>query len=258
MNTSSYFEEYYKTISDTELLIIIENPTDYQSLAVEAAKKEFASRKLSDAAIQEARQPVLEKQCQKKKQQDKIKIIENKLKNSGAILFDTLNPVQQGIPTAEKIIRFIIIIYAGLFLYEMITSYGEFIAAIKDLSKFPIESALFIFLFLLMPAAVIPFWKRRSVGWTLLTIYLVFTIVAILWVAFLSFNWKPSGLGELDKLFPRPSYLNLILQLIFPLATLLVICKKNIRDIYFIKEQEMVATIAISGLLALFCVYAIS
>lgn len=44
MPTSNNFSEYYKTISDTELFSILDNPEDYQALAVEAAKEELAHR----------------------------------------------------------------------------------------------------------------------------------------------------------------------------------------------------------------------
>ena len=57
MTTSNDFSEYYKTISNSELLTILDNPGDYQTLAVEAAKQEFSYRQLSDEEIQPAKEP---------------------------------------------------------------------------------------------------------------------------------------------------------------------------------------------------------
>jgi hypothetical protein len=51
MATLTNFSEYYKTISNSELLQIVENPHDYQPNAVEAAKHEFAARQLSEIGI---------------------------------------------------------------------------------------------------------------------------------------------------------------------------------------------------------------
>ena len=61
MSSSNQFSAYYKTITATELLAILDNPGDYQPAAIEAAKAELESRQLSETAIQEARQPLVEK-----------------------------------------------------------------------------------------------------------------------------------------------------------------------------------------------------
>ena len=67
MTISNNFSEYYKSISDTELLSILDNTDDYQPMAIEAAKVEFSNRQLSDTEIQEARQPLIAKQVKKEK-----------------------------------------------------------------------------------------------------------------------------------------------------------------------------------------------
>ena len=38
MSSSNQFSAYYKTITATELLAILDNPGDYQPAAIEAAK----------------------------------------------------------------------------------------------------------------------------------------------------------------------------------------------------------------------------
>src|SRR5687768_378047 len=120
MVTSNNFNEYYKKISDTELLSILDNPGDYQPIAVEAAKQELASRQLTDIEIREARLPLLAKQAQKKKEKERIKIVETRLKNAGNSFIDTIDPIQPGIPSIEKIIRVIVIVFGGIFLYQLI------------------------------------------------------------------------------------------------------------------------------------------
>lgn len=73
MTTANDFGKYYKTISNTELLGILENPGDYQTAAVEAAKKEFSDRQLSDTEIEEAKKTLEAKQLQKEKQAENNK-----------------------------------------------------------------------------------------------------------------------------------------------------------------------------------------
>lgn len=63
---SDNFSEYYKTITNSELLDILEHPENYQLAAIEAAKKEFENRQLSEEEIEKAKQLLLEKNCKKK------------------------------------------------------------------------------------------------------------------------------------------------------------------------------------------------
>ena len=258
MTTSNDFIEYYKAISDTELLNILDNPQDYQALAVEAAKKEFVNRQLTDTEIQEARQPLLAKQIQKEKEREKVKEVENKIKSAGDTFIDTINPIQSGIPSTEKTIRLIVIIFGGLFLYSFIKDFRTHLAYVKDISSFPFESIIYLLPLILLPVATIAFWKRKSFGWTLLTIFLTFSAVGAMWLLFQSFSWKPSGLAGLDNLFPRPSPTTYIIQLLFLIGTMYVLCKTSIREVFSIDKQKMAATIGITGFVTFVLMFAIS
>lgn len=258
MKTSNNFIEYYKTISDTELLSILDNPQDYQELAVEAAKQEFSNRQLSDTAIQEARQPLLAKQMQNEKEREKVKAVESKIKSAGHTFIDTINPIQPGIPSTEKTIRLIVIIFGGIFLYQFISGFRENLAYIKDIPGFPFESIAILLPQILLPAATIAFWKRKTLGWTLLTIFLTFSAVGALWLFFQSFNRNPSGFAGLDNLIPRLSPTTYIIQLLFSGVTIYVLCKPNIREVYSVDKQKMATTIGITGLVTFFLLMAIS
>ena len=136
MATSNNFSEYYKTISNTELLIILQTPGDYQPLAVEAAKKEFFNRQLSDSEIKEAKQPLITKQIQKEKESKKVKAIEDKVKNIGHNIIDTVSPIQPGIPSTEKTIRLITIVFGGIFLYQFIKEFRTHLGYVKDIPNY--------------------------------------------------------------------------------------------------------------------------
>ncbi len=258
MATSNNFSEYYKTISDTELLSILDNPDDYQSVAVEAAKAEFSNRQLSDIEIQEARQPLIAKQIQKEKEREKVKVVETKIKAAGHTFIDTINPIQSGIPSTEKTIRLIVIIFGGIFLYQFITGFRENLAYIKDIPRFPFESIMTLLPQVLLPVATIAFWKRKTFGWILLTVFLTFSAVGAIWLLFQSFNWKPSGFAGLDNLFPRPSPTTYIIQLLFLVGTIYVLSKTNIREVYSIDKQKMGATIGITVFATFVIMFAIS
>jgi hypothetical protein len=257
MINASDFVEYYKTISNTELLSILENATDYQPIAIEAAKNEFANRQLSETEIYDAKEPLLKKKLQEEKQLEKLKKIEAKVKQTGTTIIDTLNPIQSSIPTTEKTIRYIILVYSGIFLYQLIRDFEMIRANMSDITRFPYESLLFLIPFIIFPIAIITFWKRKSIGWILFTIFLTSSIVGVLWGLFLAITWKNSSNG-FDILFPRPSLISFIIHLIFLGGTQFVICKQNIREIFSISQDKLLMTIGITGVLSFFIYYGVS
>ncbi len=258
MTTSNNFSEYYKSISDTELLSILDNPDNYQPLAIETAKTEFSNRQLSDIEIQEARKPLNDKQIKKEIEREKAKVVETKIKSAGHTFIDTINPIQSGIPSTEKTIRLIVIIFGGISIYQFITQFRTNLAYIKDIPRFPFESIIILLPQILLPVATISFWKRQTYGWTLLTAFLTFSSVSAIWLLFQSFNWKPSGFGALDNLFPRPSPTTYIIQLLFLIGTIYVLCKTNIREVFFIDKQKIAATIGITVLVTFVLMFAIT
>jgi len=258
MTAANDFEKYYKTINNTELLNILENINDYQPSAVEAARKELLARQLSDSEIKEAKEPLVIKQIQKEKQKEKVKAFENKIKTTGYSLIETLNPIQSGIPSTERTIRFIVTAFGVLFLYSFIKDFRMHIAYIKDLSRFPYESILYLLPLVFLPVSVFIFWRRMSIGWTLLTIYVTFSIVATLWTLIRSLLWRPSGNAIFDVLVPKPPVLALIIQLIFFIGALYAICKKDVRNVFLVSENKMIGTISIIGVLSFFIVYGTS
>lgn len=214
MTTANQFSNYYKSISNAELLNILNHPGDYQPLAIEAAKKEFSDRQLSEKDIKDARQLLIDKQLQKQKQKEKIKAVENKIIASGNTLVDTLNPIQQSIPSTEKTIRWIVIIFGGLFLYQFIKDFKLHIIYVKDIPAFPIDSILYLSPIILLPISIFTFWKRIKIGWFLLAIFLVYSAVVVLW-ALMQTLLLGSTNSVLDNILPRPTVLTLTIQLIF-------------------------------------------
>lgn len=245
------FSDYYKTISDTELLDILEHQENYQPLAIEAAKKEFENRKLSDEDISRAKQPLILKQLEKHEQNKKIKAIENKLKNASNTLVDTLNPIQTEVPTANKLIRLISIAFFALFLYKIISDFRLFSAMIKDIAKFDSFSFFYFLPFVILPTASITFWMRKTIGWMLSVFFIIYSIIGAIWVLLESINWKPAG-NFFDDLFPRPSPIAYIFLILLLIGMLYVISKQNIRKIFKIDRQRLLITIFGSSLATIF------
>ena len=251
MGSSNNFSEYYKTVSNAELLSILEKPSHYQAAALEAAKKEFANRQLSTGEINEAKQVLLDKQFQKIQQRERIKAVENKVKNTGQAIFNNLNPFQRGISSLEKSIRLIVIAFTLLFFYQLITQFKTTLFYIKDIPAFPLESFSYLLPQILLPLAIFLFWKRKRVGWILLAALIAYTTVLAFAMAVQSFLWKSSNVSALDNLFPMPSIASALFSLALWIATFYIVCKPAIRQAYLIDEKKMYATITLSGLITL-------
>ena len=251
MALSNNFSEYYKTISNAELLSILEKPTDYQDAAIEAANKEFSDRQLSAEEIKEARQVLFEKRIEKIKQREKAKAVENNLKKTGQTVFDNINPFRSGVSPTEKNIRIIIIAFSVLFLYQFINEFKTIIFYIKGMPRFPFENGLYLLPQLLLPIATFLFWKRKMIGWILLAAFVTFSIVITVVMVIQSFFWSSSGFTALDNLLPRPSTTDFLVPLILFTWTLYVLCKTAIREVFSISDQKIIATISISGLVTL-------
>jgi len=258
MGISNNFSEYYKTVSNAELLTILDNPTGYQEAAIEAAKKEFLDRNLSDHDIKEARQVLFEKHVQKIKQREKAKAVENKIKKTGQTLFDNINPFHPGISSAEKNIRIIVISFSVLFLYLFTSEFKNILLYIKYFSESPLDSSIYLLPHLLLPVATLMFWKRKRIGWILLAAFVVFSVVLTFAMLIQSFQWSPSGSAAFDNLFPRPSTTSFIIPLILFIGTLYALCKTITREAFSIDNQKMYASIIIAGLVTLVLLYVVN
>jgi hypothetical protein len=258
MTNSNDFSKLYKTISNSELLSILDNSSDYQPLAVEAAKQEFANRRLSDEEIQTAKASILDSQMQQRKRQQKVKEIQDKIKSAWFTNIEAINPVQPQMPSTEKTIRLVVIVFSILFFYKLIKDFNTHLAWLNDIIGFPLGSFLDLFPIVLLPLGAFSFWKKKKIGWTLLIIFLTFSAVETVWMLIQSFTWKTPRFVGLDNLFPRPNPATFIIQLFFSIGALYVLCKENIREVFCIDRQKAIMTIGLTAFATLILIFLIS
>jgi hypothetical protein len=185
---------------------------------------------------------------QKEKRKERLEAIEVKLKTSGLSFLDTLNPIHSDIPSLEKIIRLITIVFSGIFIIQVLSEFSTITDYTQDLVRFPLVGFLVLFPFILLPVGILTFCKRKSLGWILLAIYLTFSIVGILWVLLNPSYWRQSSSAITEKLFPGPSSVSYLFQLLFLLAILYTICKYNVREAFLITQNKMTKAIVMSGI----------
>jgi hypothetical protein len=251
MESLTDFQQQYKNISNSDLLYILINPQDYQPLSIKAAQQEFNDRQLSDKEIQDAKEILQEIRIIKEKQSQKIKLIENKINTARNTFFDTINPIQTGIPAIEKTIRLILIVFSALFVYGVVHDYRTLIFSVKDFPRWPLSNSLIILPIVILPLGIFGFWKKQRFGWFLLAIFVTFSIVGALWILLQPVTWFGSRI-----FFSRPSPFTYIIVLLFFLGTLYVICKKDMREIFSISKKKMEKTIAITAVISLLWIMA--
>lgn len=247
------FEEKYKTYSNTELLRVIENPDDYQQIAVETAKTIFSKRLLTEVEIKIAKDELeIERQEKLNKEQEKSEN-KDKLMNIGKSIIDTVNPIQNNTPTTEKTIKIITLLFGGLFLFQFYKEFWLIRFFFTESSAFSDFSPILFFLpLIILPTALFLFYKRKKNGWFLLTMFLTYSAVNEIGNFIVTINMEPTGIPALDSLIPQTSPITLLIKFLLFSGTVWVLSKENIRTIYTISKQTMILTISITTIIVVF------
>jgi hypothetical protein len=240
------FTTLYKTWTTDKLLNIIDNPSDYQSFAVEAARLELESRQLTPEQIAGAKTEQDLRWQDKANKQQKVKDIEDKVKSIGSSLADTFNPIQKDISTTDKFIKLISLFIGGLFLYHLYKEFGilKFMFT-DDGGKWDFSMVLYFLPFFILPTAGILFWLRKKIGWTLAIIYFSYTATGAIPMLIMELNRKPTGVSALDALFPTTSPTVYIVTLLAFGGLTRTLCKENMREAYQVDKKSMFIALGI-------------
>jgi len=237
------FSEKYKSLSNIELLKILEEQKKYQQIAVETAKKELENRKLSKQELEKIKSEILKEKLEKKKRTEKKEKITNYL----TPFFETINPIQSGIKTPEKIINLITIIFGIISIYRPFKEYTILHYIFTDSnSGWDLSMVDFLLPLIILPIATYLFWKRKKTGWILMAIFLTYSAIIGLTIFFMSLNRETSGFGNFEALFPTVSPISYFLTFVFFSGSLWAISKKEIREYYNIKNTTLYKVIGIS------------
>ena len=229
----SQLSEVYKTYSVTALLRIIENPENYRPEAVKTARDELDARDLTPDDKNRARAE-LEAERQvlalKKEHREEIK---NTLKEKGSGIMDYINPIQDNEDDARKsprLINTIAIIFLAIGLLQIITQFGLITGLFQD-TRWDFSVVIFLFPVIITPLAAILFWMKKTAGWILLSIYLSFALMGLLWMFFIAYD---------------PTFL---IGSLFFSGTLWTISQERIRSVFKISTDTMYASVIASILI---------
>ena len=238
MDMTTDFAERYKKMSNSELMEVLQNPSQYQSTALSIAKLEFASRQLSENEIQDAKQILLSQKVKKDKQDEKIEVAKTKVLDASNSFYDTINPIQTTAPTAEKLIRLITLVFTGLLIYKIAANSDLFYGLLKGDSHERFGYTLYLFPILVEIIAIILFWLRKQTGWILLATFCSYSLIDHLYGLYYS---TTSQFREsiFSNFFRPPPPTAFIISILFYLGTLFVLKRLDIKEIYKIDKQRM-------------------
>lgn len=249
--TLNPFTERYKQATNTELQRIIENSDDYQPLAVEAAKAEIESRKLTDSELhavkEELRLERIDSEQKELKKQEKI----NKVKNLANRALDNLNPIQEAPVKTDKLINLISILFGGLALYQIIKEFGMLKFMFSSLGEWDSSMVLYFLPKVLLPIALILFWFHKKLGWVLLSFYLCFSALNSLNIISITWKTQLTGNAALDNLFPVTSPIVFIMTFVFFTGTLWVINRQDMRETFRVDKKTRIGTLVASIFISL-------
>jgi len=249
------FEEKYKSLSNQQLLEIIEEGEKYQPIALEAAKAEIVKREISETDINSAKEKILEREAKKEAKQKRIEGIENKAKGIGTGLLQTINPVKEGNGTVDKKINWFAMCLGILSVYQVFSQFDFLRFMLTDeYSQFGLETLL-IFLPVIVPlVATILFWMRKKIGWILISSFLVFTLVSTIWMFYLALQRRSTSAQYaevLEEIFPGPNLSTFFISIIILSGTIWFLNKYDIREVFQISKETSLMTICITAVISI-------
>lgn len=246
------FTERYRNHSNLTLLKIVNNPTAYEVLAVEAAQKELSERNLSAEQFSIEQEKIAGEELQKQKQQEKLNAIGDTVKRNAGAAFDIVNPIPKEPRSVEQQLNLFCLYLLGIFLFELFTSYRMLIMVLSDFSRFDPSTFIFILPFVIFPLGSFLLWKRKKIGWFVVASYLtIITLGNIYMMLYSAFLYHPSGIASLDN-FMRPTpALNLIWPCLFYGGGVYFLLRRPISEIFNLNRRTVWTTIAITFLAVL-------
>jgi hypothetical protein len=233
------FTDRYQKMASHELLEIITNAKDYQYSAVETAQKEIDNRELTERELNRAYSIIGIKLKEQQKGVKNRKEKEERLKSRFFKFIDPIHPFKSCIPSFERTIRLIIIVFGIISIYQLISDIDSFLYIIGSIGEEDLSIFIFLIPYLLLPISVYLFWKRKKIGWVLLNLYFVFSLINLVVLMVWAFQYQSSDiLGIETLLFPPTSPADYILPILFYVGTIWVMCKKDMRTHFSIKLKD--------------------
>jgi hypothetical protein len=244
------FTERYKTLSNPDLLKIIDNPVDYQPIAVEAAQVELSNRQLNNDELASAKAKN-DLEAQKRSAQiEKKEALENKLNDLSGSVIDAIHPIHKGTLSAPRVIKIMSLVFTIMFLFGAFNQFDfiKFMLTNKN-AKWDFGTLVYFIPLIFTPIATFLFWHRRKLGWILFCTFFTYSALNTAALAFKLVFSNHAANSQIDSLFPSASPSSFIWNILFYSAYLWLLFKIDIRKIYKIDKRTMLITTGLGVIL---------
>lgn len=237
MNT---YEEKFKYLKDSELIDIVQNRSQFDEVAIEAAECELNKRGI-------------EASKSKSSANDNAP---NKFISKITGFVHDIHPSFADKGKYEKIIGVMTIFLLLSYLYNLYNDLSFILFSLSD-GLFDIFTFLKIAEIIAFPLFLWLFWNKRKWGWIIFEVLFtnsVFTNILLLFV-----GWELTPFWETDKevttivdfLFYTPPLYTNVVKILFYFGLLLILFKSQIRDLFKIDITTIKRVLSFNLLLAL-------
>jgi len=240
----SEFSVIYKTWSNQQLFHLLQNKDEYQPLAIEAAQAELNSRQLSSEDLQALEEEYQQLQLQQQVRQQKQKQFEHKLALYKEKISTELNPIT--IQTIDRKVRLFCYSIGIIILYNFFTSF-KWITNLFKHGYWGGPTALALAPFFFVPVGIYYFWHKQKIGWSILTIWLVLSVLAVIFNYSVELLFQDSGI--LTRFYAKRGLMYYVTIFLFYLGLLFYINSKKIIAAFMISKRFQLQTIIITTLL---------
>lgn len=226
--TPNQFTDIYKRLPDEKLLDIINNKKDYQPLAIETAIFEIKSRQLTKQEISEAKQINAENKNKKAQADKAIKEKIEVAKNTADKAFTILDPLVEKTP--QRTIKLISLVLGLLATIKLVSNFSIVIALFTD-TDWDFSVAVFLFDLLFLPIAIIQFWRLKTSGRVMISIWLIYNLLSAASLFLLLFNSSHSD-SPLSFLLPQTDPTTFLITVLLSAGLLYYINKKDVKVLF--------------------------
>ncbi len=246
------FAEKYKTLSNSQLIDIIDTPENYQPTAITAAEDELLARNLSIADMTAARAENEIAANERAAKTERKKAFEDKLVNAAGKVVETISPVQKTPPSVNRVILLISIVF-GVYGLLAVYHFADFLVDMWRISfhvRVSIMMPYFFEGFYLLGMAFM-FWKRMKWGWVFLVIYLSFSVTGAFVNIVTEVARREVVLPGHHVDFYTLSPVSMLFSLLFYACCTWYVYKPGIRELYRVDKYLGIITAAAGVFLAL-------
>lgn len=223
--TPNQFTDIYKRLSDEELIDIIDHRKDYQPLAIETAIFELKRRQLTDKQISEVKQINADKKSNKAQADKVLKERIQVVKNTVDKAFTILDPLVEKTP--QQTIKLISLVLGLLAAIKLFSNFSMVVELFSDMD-WDFSTAAFLFDLLFLPIAVVQFWRLKTSGRIMLSVWLIYNLLSAACLFLVLFNSSNSD-SPFSFLLPQTDPATFLISVFLSAGLLYYINKKDVK-----------------------------